>query len=30
MFENIKNEKTKIMKKINEIMHSKFQIENVK
>ena len=30
MFQNIKKEKTKMMKKIDEIMHSKLQIKNVK
>ena len=30
MFQNIKKEETKIIKKIDEIMHSKLQIKNVK
>ena len=30
MFQNIKNEETKKMKKIDEIMHSKLQVESVK
>ena len=30
MFQDIKNEEIKIIKKIDEIMHSKLQIKNVK
>ena len=30
MFQNIENEKAKMMKKIDEIMHPKLQVENVK
>ena len=30
MFQDIKNKKAKMMKKINEIMHLKLQIKNVK
>ena len=30
MFSDIKNEKTKIMRKINDIMHSELQIKEVK
>ena len=30
MFQNIKKEKAKMMKKIDEIMHSKLQVKNVK
>ena len=30
MFQDIKNDETKMMKKVDEIMHSKLQIENVK
>ena len=30
MFQDIKNEKAKMMKKIDEIMHSKLQIKSVK
>ena len=30
MFQDIKKKETKMMKKINEIMHSRLQIENVK
>ena len=30
MLQDIKNEKAKMMKKIDEIMHSRLQIKNVK
>ena len=30
MFQNIKNEKVKMMKKINKIMHLKLQMKNIK